>query len=452
MFKRQIFDDLIRWKNSPRRKPLVLRGARQVGKTTLVHQLGETYTQYIHLNLELDQKLFLDLNEIEPLVEAIFFLNQKDISKASETLLFIDEIQEVPGAINLLRYFYEKFPNLHVIAAGSLLETLLQDDTKFPVGRVEFMVVRPFSFTEFLMASEENHLVKALSELESKPYAIEILFNHFHKYTLIGGMPEIVESYVHYNNLNHLSTIYDSLLHAYMNDVSKYAKNSTMSQVIRHCIHQVFFNGGKRITYTHFGNSNYRAREVGEALNTLQRTMLLQLVFPFTNYNIPLEINFRKRPKLILLDTGLMNYFAGLQPDLIGSNDISELYAGHLAEQIVGQEISSSFLSPLSKLTFWVNDKKGSEAEVDFVMQYKGLLIPIEVKSGKIGKLKSLLQFMDFSKQSIAVRLYKGNLLVHKAQTPNGHQFTLINLPYFLAAYIEIYVDKVLTRKIKLES
>lgn len=203
---------------------------------------------------------------------------------------------------------------------------------------------------------------------------------------------------------------------------------------------QIFINGGKRIAYTNFGASNYKAREVSEALKTMQQAMLLQLVFPFTNYMVPTTINFRLQPKLYVLDVGLMNHFAGLQEQLIGTHDISEVYAGQVAEQIVAQEIISNFSNPLLKNQFWVNPKKGSDAEIDFAIIIKGLIIPIEVKSGKAGKLKSLLQFMDGTNHKMAVRLYKGELLVHTATTQSGKEFTLINLPYFLANNIEKYV------------
>jgi predicted AAA+ superfamily ATPase len=439
-FKRLIINELIEWKNSVERKPLILRGARQVGKTSVVHQLGGKYKQYIYLNLELDAELFLQNITVEKLVEAIFFIHKKEISLIKDTLLFIDEIQEVPSAINMLRYFYEKFPQLHVIAAGSLLETILKEETRFPVGRVQFKVMHPFSFKEYLMALEETNLVEALNTIDTKPYAVEKIFEHFHTYTLIGGMPEIVAHYVANKNLVKLQPIYADLLQAYMNDIDKYARNSTMVQVIRYCMQQIFINGGKRIAYTNFGASNYKAREVSEALKTMQQAMLLQLVFPFTNYMVPTTINFRLQPKLYVLDVGLMNHFAGLQEQLIGTHDISEVYAGQVAEQIVAQEIISNFSNPLLKNQFWVNPKKGSDAEIDFAIIIKGLIIPIEVKSGKAGKLKSLLQFMDGTNHKMAVRLYKGELLVHTATTQSGKEFTLINLPYFLANNIEKYV------------
>jgi uncharacterized protein len=442
MFKRLITNELKEWKASAGRKPLILRGARQVGKTSVVHQLGATYQQYIYLNLELDSELFIKNISIEKLIEAIFFLQNKDTLLMHETLLFIDEIQEVPNAINLLRYFYEKFPTLHVIAAGSLLETILHENTRFPVGRVQFKVIHPFSFTEYLMAHNADNMVNVLASLDTKMFATDALFVHFHTYCLIGGMPEVVADYVTNKNLMALQPIYANLMQAYINDIEKYAKNSSMVQVLRHCIGQIFLNAGKRIAYTNFGASNYKAREIGEALQRLQRAMLLQLVFPFTNYTIPTTINFRKHPKLFVLDTGLMNHLAGLQTKLIGSEDITEIYAGQVMEQIVAQQIVSTFSNPLLQNQFWVNPKNGSDAELDFVLPYLGYLIPIEIKSGKSGKLKSLLQFMDGVPHGVAVRLYKGELHIHQAQTPSGKTFTLINLPYFLAENIMIYIEK----------
>ncbi|MFM2385387.1 MAG: hypothetical protein RL660_144 [Bacteroidota bacterium] len=442
MFNRLIINDLVKWKESTTRKPLLLRGARQVGKTSVVHQFGKSYKQYIYLNLELDQSLFAKDTDFDKLVASIFFLKNQKISLSAETLIFIDEIQELPYVINLLRYFFEKYPQIHVIAAGSLLEMVLSENVSFPVGRIQFMVMRPFCFEEYLLAIGEINLVQALHNLEQFDYATTTLFEHFHTYTLVGGMPEILANYVVTKDVIALQSVYANLVEAYMNDIPKYARNSSMVQVLRHCMQHIFYFGGKRIAYVNFGGSSYKSREVSEALQALQKAMLLHVVFPSTNETLPLVRSFKRQPKLFLLDTGLMNFMAGLQTQVVVAKDLNDVYAGQVAEQIVAQEMASTFTTSLQQHNFWINSTVGSDAEVDFILQIQGLVIPVEVKSGKIGKLKSLLQFMDLAPHRTAVRLYRGPILVHEAITPKGKAITLINLPYFLAAYIPLYVQK----------
>jgi len=198
MLYRNIQEELHDWKANVQRKPLILRGARQVGKTTIVDMFAQTYSQYINLNLELqeDAQPFKNYKNIRQLVEQLFFLRDKDIAKISDTLLFIDEIQEVPEAINILRYFFEQVPDLHVIAAGSLLETAIKGNVKIPVGRVGYKVVRPMSFDEFLQANNDKLALEQFRKIPMDEYAHDKLINLFHTYTLIGGMPEVLDHYL----------------------------------------------------------------------------------------------------------------------------------------------------------------------------------------------------------------------------------------------------------------
>src|SRR6185312_5978032 len=194
MFYRKIINDLKTWSNSPDRKPLILRGARQVGKTTVVDAFGKTFNHYIKLNLETpaDKNLFTTSPDVHKLIQAIFFAKEKELAHRADTLLFIDEIQQVDGALNMLRYFYEEYPDLRVIAAGSLLETILHRKTNVPVGRVEYRVMRPVSFPEFLKALRKDQASEQLEHLPLNDFAHQTLLSLFHTYALVGGMPEIV--------------------------------------------------------------------------------------------------------------------------------------------------------------------------------------------------------------------------------------------------------------------
>lgn len=443
MFTRTVVQELEKWATKKNRKPLVLRGARQVGKTTLVNQFAQNFDQYIYLNLELpaERKPFENFTDLETLVQALFFLKNKEYSKRNKTLLFIDEIQEVPEAFNILRFFNEQMPEIPVIAAGSLLETIFDNKLSFPVGRVEFLVVRPVSFVEFLEAIDEGSALAQLKRIPLKPFAHEKLLSLFHTYALIGGMPELVKEYAIAKDLTSLTTLYDSLLASYMDDVEKYAHSTAQVQIIRHVIKASFIEAGKRIKFYGFGKSAYGSKEIGEALRTLEKAFLLRLIYPTTNTKLPIIPELQKSPRLHLLDTGLMNYVAGLQKEIIGTTDLNTVYQGTVIEHLVGQELLSSNYNALGSLNFWVREKATSTAEVDYVIDYNGKLIPIEVKSGKEGKLKSLHLFMDESLGKIAIRFYAGELSVTKPLTPKGKKYTLLNLPYYLVTQLSKYLE-----------
>ena len=443
MFNRNIITELDEWKKSPSRKPLVLRGARQVGKTTIVEMFASRYEQYIYLNLEqeADANPFKNYQNIDQLTEQIFFQQDKDIEKLQVTLLFIDEIQEVPEALNILRYFYEKQPGLHVIAAGSLLETAIKGDVRIPVGRVEYKVVRPFSFDEFLQATGDKAALEQFRRVPMNDYAHDKLINLFHTYTLIGGMPAVIEHYLAHKNLTALKTIYESLIVSYINDVDKYGRTNNLIQVIRHVINTSYFEAGNRIKFNGFGNSNYGTKDVGESLRTLEKVMLLHLVYPTTNTAVPIVPDYKKAPRLQVLDTGMMNHFAGLQKEIIGTRDLDNVYQGKIAEHVVGQELLAARFNVLNNLHFWVRQKTDATAEIDFVIPYEGLIIPVEVKSGTSGRLRSLHLFMDAAPHNLAVRLYNGAVKVDNVATLSGKEYLLLNLPYYLAAHIEKYLD-----------
>jgi predicted AAA+ superfamily ATPase/predicted transcriptional regulator len=447
MFYRSLLKELERWRTTSTRKPLVIRGARQVGKTTLVNEFGKQFKQYIYLNLEhsKDAALFQKYSSVQELVTHIFFEKRAQLSDISETLLFIDEIQEDPKVVNLLRYFKEEMPDLPVIAAGSMLETLLGKNLTFPVGRVEFRVLRPVSFVEYLKAMGEDMLLEAYQQIPIPEYAESALYKAFHDYALLGGMPEIIQHYAQHRDLTALAPIYDSLINSYLSDAEKYAKNDQQLQLIRFAIHQTMVLVGQRITFQRFGNSNYPSNAVSEVLRALEKTHLLHVLYPTTGTTLPLENDYKKSPRLQFLDTGLVNYFNGLQLDVLGTKDLSSVYQGRIIEHLVGQELLSFQSLSLSKLNFWVRQKKQSDAELDFIHAYRGRLIPIEVKSGPTGTLKSLQVFMDQSPLQIAIRYYAGTRRLDKIETQQGKPFYLLSLPYFLSAKIDEYLDWIAT-------
>lgn len=443
MYQRDIIRKLTQWKQSGGRKPLVLRGARQTGKTTVVDLFATQFDQYIYLNLEMmeDREIFLKFPSVGELMQAIFFLKNKQMNNSS-TLIFIDEIQEAPEALAMLRYFYEKYPQYHVIAAGSLLESLFNNHISFPVGRVEYMIVRPFSFHEFLQAMDEQPALQQYRSACIAPYAHSKLLKLFHDYTLIGGMPEVVKRYVETGDFTSLKVVYDSLLLSYLDDVEKYATNLSQTQCMRHAIQASFYEAGERIKFQGFGQSAYSSRDMGEALRTIEKAMIIRLLYPTTQTGHPYLPDMKKSPKLQVLDTGLLNHFAGIQTQIFGIKDLNNLYRGRISEHIAGQELLANQEDLLQPLRFWVREKKESVAELDYLFPFEGRMIPVEVKSGATGSLRSLHQYMDLSDETIAIRLYAGEARIDLLQTLSGKTFELHSLPYYLAGNLTAYLNK----------
>lgn len=447
MFYREIIDKLKDWAGRENRKPLVLRGSRQVGKTTAVEMFSKEFDQYIALNLEREEerKIFETSYPFQDLLMALFFYAGKE-RKLGRTLIFIDEIQNAPRAIALLRYFKEEAGDLFVIAAGSLLETIMDRKISYPVGRVEYMMMHPATFREFLRATGENQSLEILNSNEIPAFAHPHLMRQFKKYLTIGGMPQVVEQYSRDNDLTALQPIYESLLKSYIEDVEKYAPSSSQVRYIRHILNTAFEVAGSRITIENFGGSTYKFREMREAFTTLEKTFLFQLVYPTTETVIPALPKLKLKPRLHTLDTGLINYTTNMVKDILSIEDIADVYRGRIAEHITGQELLALSNSIMNKLQFWVREKKQSSAEIDYLCQFNGKLIPIEVKSGSIGKLRSLHQFMDVAPHNLAVRVWQGPYLVEKAKTIAGTEFTLLNLPFYLVHRIERELDKILDK------
>jgi predicted AAA+ superfamily ATPase len=442
MFKRNIISNLEKWAESTNRKPLVLRGARQVGKTTAVRQFSAQYDTFLSLNLDKEEhrRLFDSGYSFSDLLMAIYLENGKTRDN-SKTLLFIDEVQNSPHAVAMLRYFYEEAPQIHVIAAGSLLESLIDKNISFPVGRVEYLAMRPCAFNEFLDAMAEPQLATFIVNGEIPGILHEKILDLFNKYTLIGGMPEVVANFATNKDLVALSTVYETLLTGYRDDTEKYARNSAQTQVLRHILKTGFAFNCERIKYERFGSSDYRSREMGEAFRMLEKTMLLELVWPITGFTPPIIADYKKSPRLLWLDIGLVNYAAGVQKEVFGASDISNIWRGKVAEHIVGQEIIAGETSVIKTRNFWVREAKNSNAEVDFVIQLSNNIIPVEVKSGDNSRLKSLHFFMDKAPHDVAIRVWSQPLRIDNLKTETGKKFRLISIPFYLAGKIAKVIE-----------
>ena len=418
-----------------------MRGARQVGKTTLVRLFAEEFEHYIYLNLEEKENaaLFAADSSFEDLLSGVFFkANVRQDSK--RVLIFIDEIQNEPKAVQALRYFYEKRPDLYVIAAGSLLESLMGRHISFPVGRVEYMALHPCTFVEFLDAIGEEQLACRVEQIAVPQSLHDYTLDLFKKYMIIGGLPEVVANYAEHRDMVRLGGVFNALLSGYRDDVEKYASKPKEQDTIRYILNYGWTFAAHRIQFAKFTNTSFRSADVSNAFRILEKTLLLELVYPQTSASFPILPDLRKSPKLLWLDTGLVNYVAGMQEELLFTTDSDELWNGDIAEHIVAQELHGATTSFGEKRMFWVRDARNSQAEVDFLIRYKSQLLPIEVKTGSNSKLRSLHQFMDESRESMALRLWNGPMTSDTIARADGSTFTLYNIPLYYAGQLSEFV------------
>lgn len=442
-FRRNVFQSLSDWRNSYDRKPLVLRGARQVGKTTLIKKFADLYKNKIFINLEkqTDFEFFSQYKDVKTLVDALFLRNNISPEEISDTILFIDEIQESPGAISMLRYFYEDVSELHVIAAGSLLEHAIRKVKSFPVGRITYLYLHPLSFDEYLLATAHDLIYEQMQKVPVSISAHKVLLETFNQYAIIGGMPEVVKEYINNGSIASLPPVYESIWETYKNDIEKYASGDANAKVIKHVVNSAHLYFDQRVKFQNFGNSNYRSREVGEAFRCLEDAKIIQLIYPTTSLNPPAIPDLKKSPKLQFLDIGILNHELNIQADMLAFDDFSALYKGALIPQLIFQELLSQNIKIYKKPVFWVREKTQASAEVDLIIQYKEKLIPVEIKSGSTGSLKSLHQFVDRTDHPYAVRMYAGEFVVENAVTPAGKSYFLMNLPYYLGTMLNKYID-----------
>lgn len=445
MIQRNLLKDLRLWAQKKNRKPLVIRGARQVGKTTLVKEFAKDFDEFVMLNLERpeDRKIFEVADTPQQVMEVVRLTRLRTPSIPEETriLLFIDEIQSEPKAIGMLRFFYEDFPKLYVITAGSRLQELFKTGVSFPVGRVEFLSLRPCSFDEFLEGLGESQLCEAVrKEISFNPIIHDCLSRLFQTYALVGGMPEVVTEYAEQRDFAALSPLYKGLLQSYDEDVEKYASTPQQVAVLRHLLRNGWSYAGQSISFARFGGSNYNSTAVHQAFEFLEKAFLVSLDYPVISVKAPLQPSFTRSPKLVWLDTGLANFSAGIQVEYLSNISLMDVWRGHAVEQIVGQELWTVLdRNYAEQQCFWVRDKKGSTAEVDFVYQMNGQVIPIEVKSGANAHLRSLQSFQSSDGAfGLAVRVWPGPFSVDEVQLQGTSKtYRLVNLPFYLVGQLD---------------
>lgn len=448
MIKRNLLINLKEWASKKNRKPLVIRGARQVGKTTLVKEFSKEFDKFIFLNLEkeLDRKIFQDSDSVQNVME-ILFLTRLGSNKTpnDRILIFIDEIQNSPKAIGFLRYFYEEYPDLFVITAGSRLQELFKTGVSFPVGRVEYLNMRPCFFNEFLEGKGLGELSHKLETLDISENLHSNLMELFQTYALTGGMPEILDLYYSTESISSLSPLYTSLLAGYDEDVEKYAKNIAQVNVLRHILRSGWSHAGQAITFNKFGESSFTSSTIHQAFELLEKAYIVNLDYPVSQSTLPVVQNLKRSPKLIWLDSGLVNFSAGIQVEYLLEKKLQDIWRGHAVEQIVGQELWKVLdRNYIPKQSYWIRDKRGSTAEIDFILPYQGRLIPIEVKSGTNSHLRSLQSFMHMPGASkLGIRIWSGELSINDVNILGTDEtYRLINLPFYLTGEIDIVLQK----------
>lgn len=437
--KRKLQQELIAWKNRNEHLPILLRGARQVGKSYLVEDFGKTHFEDIAVvDFENRPELKIAFNKREPqeIISKLEIALNKPIKKG-RTLLFLDEIQLCPEALISLRYFKEQMPELHVIAAGSLLEFLLNDENfSFPVGRVEFLYLHPLSFMEYMEEAapflaqrlKDYHLGNVPSDLEHQE-----LLKWVRRYMFIGGMPAAVKASINETSLLEAQRIHYRILQAYESDFGKYAKHN------QHKYLQMIFQKapaliGQILKYSRI-DDNTRSRELKPALELLCHAGLVRAVYATTAAGLPLHAHIRmERFKLLYLDVGLLQTATKVDATRFFDQDIMQINAGMLSEQFVGQELMAYALPYQNdSLLFW-EKVNHSQAEIDFVVTVGSDIIPIEVKSGATGSLRSLQSFLQEKKGRLGVRISEAPLSLHQ---------NVLSVPFYLISFINSFVSTV---------
>ena len=409
---------LLEWKNSSSLKPLLLRGTRQVGKSWAVKHLGESFTYYLEVNFEKRpdiKDVFERVHEVHDLANNLSLLYNVPVV-AGQTLLFLDEVQDCPAAIKSLWAFKEDFPELHVVAAGSLLEFALQDLPSFGVGRIRSLFVYPFSFDEFLVAEGKSSWLEAKQQADNEKPLLMPLHNdivqHYRTFLMVGGMPASVAAWVTTHDYRNCQTELDDIQLTYYDDFKKYAKKVDPT-LLRNTLQSVILQIGNKFTYSKVDGS-YRAEEVKKALKLLSDAGIVKRVSHTAANGLPLgaEVNEKFR-KYIYLDSALLLRI--LDMDLGGARQLTDLIVagtaedlvnkGGLAEMVLGWELIK-YNNPRSQhdLYYWENTADGTRSEVDYIIARDMKVLPIECKSGTSGKMKSLHLFMHNKHLTDAIR------------------------------------------------
>ena len=450
--QRQQLQILDSWLCKKKRKPLIIRGARQVGKSTLVELFARQHKltlRCVNLERHPDLAAVFSGKDPEQIIQQLEFLPKMG-GIGPDTLLFLDEIQAVPEAIPALRYFYEDMPEIPIISAGSLLEFVLSDHAfSMPVGRIQYLHMEPMTFSEFLSAMDEERLKNFIAHYEQGQEIGEVvhqrLLHLLRSYYYIGGMPEAVAAFAESRSYKDVSEVHNSIIDTYRDDFPKYVGSRNLNRML-----QVFNfaarNVGVKVKYSNISHLDQSAT-IKKDIELLAMARVISKVTHSHCSGLPLQADSNEKIyKLLFLDVGLMNAVCGMDWYSLSQMDEKKLInQGAIAEQFVGQHLQAMLSDkPNRELNYWLREGRKANAELDFVIGLGGHIIPIEVKSGATGTLKSLHQFMGGKQAPFAVRFDTNPPAVHQIDTvvtikKQRKQVTyqLISLPLYLVERLD---------------
>ncbi len=455
--------DLSAWLHARRRKPLIIRGARQVGKSTLVELLAQEEGRSLStVNLERHPYLSEVFAGNDPLAIVNMLHSILDTPLSAEGILFLDEIQAVPAAIASLRYFLEEMPRLPVLAAGSLMDFALADQAfSMPVGRVNYLHVGPMTFTEFLNGIGKAGLARTIDQFEwpvgqkgaPMPQPIhERLLEHLRLYQYVGGMPEAVSVFADSGSLRDVSGIHANIIDTYRDDFPKYAARRDLTRMLR-VFNFAARQPGRKVKFSNV-SPNDQSATIRRDIDLLVMARVVAKVTHSACSGQPLQADLKENVyKLLFLDVGLMNAICGVGWETLQAAGAADLVnTGTSAEQFIGQHLQCLLAGrPNRELTYWLREGRSNNAEVDYVVELAGQIVPIEVKAGRVGTLKSLHQFAAEKEAALAVRfdasqpsLQEVRAEVRTKDSACPVRYWLLSLPLYLVERLPDIVKAVL--------
>ncbi|MEZ5537347.1 MAG: AAA family ATPase [Thiolinea sp.] len=451
------------WLQKKNRKPLIIRGARQVGKSTLVELFARQAGSNLHsVNLERFPELadvFAGKNPEQIMAQIEYLPGMPLVNE--KPLLFLDEIQAVPQAIPALRYFYEDMPELPVVSAGSLLEFALSEHQfSMPVGRVQYLHMGPMRFSEFLLAIGEAKLAEFILNYQYGDRVAHIahkrLLELLRSYYFVGGMPEAVAVFADTRSYREVSDVHNSIIDTYREDFPKYAGSRNLVRMLN-VFNFAARNVGVKVKYANISAQDQSAT-LKKDLELLAMARVISKVVHSHCSGLPLQADIEEKVfKLLFLDVGLMNAISGLNWRVLSQRDEMKLInEGAIAEQFIGQHLQGILAdTPNRELTYWLREGRASNAEVDFVIALQGQMLPVEIKAGATGSMKSLHQFMGEKGQSLAIRFDAGlpddfevNTTIRKGDATKEVNYRLLSLPVYLVERLDEIVASCLEKRV----
>jgi predicted AAA+ superfamily ATPase len=446
MFHRDLLDTLSAKVTTQDLRPVVIRGVRGSGKSTLGEIFAKQFAQSMEFDLSkpADRKAFEKPSSGPFTYSGLFFLRNRYLS-AGRTLLFLDNLQDMPEALGRVMEAPDRPEHLVVMgAAEGIRDTGYgMRDMESGISRTGYpasQILRPLSFREFLLATGESDALSQYLDVPCPDHAHGRLLKLFHRYALTGGMPEAVSAWLESHSIHAVEKVFEHILDSWKELLGQQASGNTSFRNAFHVLVDAFPYAASRIKFHHFGNRPLASREASAAFRLLEELGFLSLVHPATGTVPDDPPDTGRSPRLQFADTGMVTCFSGIRNAVNESEDLTVLFGGQILRHIAGQELLS-VPDARPGLSFWTRSKNQSSAETEFTIEYRGMRIPVAARSGEPGRLRGLHQFIDAAPHPYAVRLCSDRLHVRKTKTLAGKDYYLLSLPYYLAARIPEHLD-----------